>query len=225
MKEHFIVNHLLDEVEVRILGCLIEKERTTPETYPLTLNALTRACNQKSSRNPVVSFNEKIVIRTLDELSFNKKMVRRVIDDGSRVPKYRHTFTEISDLIPEELAIMCVLMLRGPQTLGEIRIRTERLHSFNNLEKIEILLLKLMEQKECPLVSQLPRQPGTKESRYAHLLSGNVNKETPEHFESPTREVISEKQRITNLEKEMERLQNEFKELKQTLIQFKNQFD
>ena len=216
---------ILDEVEVRIVGCLIEKESTTPETYPLTLNALTRACNQKSNRNPIVAFDEKAVVRTLDELSFNRKLVRRVIGDDSRVPKYRHTFGEAFDLNREEMAILCVLMLRGPQTVGEIRGRTERLHPFETLEQVETVLQRLMEREDPPLVTRLPRQPGTKEARYAHLLSGEVQQEAPELLEPAALEVRAENERIADLEREIESLRAELQELQQAFVEFRKQFE
>jgi uncharacterized protein YceH (UPF0502 family) len=155
---------MLNPIEVRILGALLEKEVTTPEYYPLTLNALTRACNQKSNREPVVDFDENTVLQALAGLTFDKDLAKRVISDDSRVPKYRHALTEKLHLTRPEAATLCVLMLRGPQTLGEIRGRTERLYDFDHVEAVETTLQGLMERASGPLVTKLPRQPGRKEA-------------------------------------------------------------
>ncbi|MGE5892483.1 MAG: YceH family protein, partial [bacterium] len=160
----------LTDVEVRVLGCLIEKAITTPDYYPLTLNALTNACNQKSNRNPVVSYEETTVVRGLDGLR-DKGLANMVYKADSRAPKYQHFFVEKLELSPGDVAVLCELMIRGPQTPGELRAHTERMHDFGGLEEIEGALRGLME-REHPLVVRLPRQPGRKEQRYAHLLSG-----------------------------------------------------
>ncbi len=219
------MDHILNDIEVRILGSLIEKEHTTPEYYPLTLNALTRACNQKSNRHPVVSYDEKTVVRVLDDLAFNKQLVRRVISDDSRVPKYRHTVLEALDLNQQELAALCVLVLRGPQTVGEIRGRTERLYAFENLEEVETALQGLTEREPRPLVMRLPRQPGRKEARYAHLLSGDVEQEEAELLEPAAVEVRADNERIDKLETDLEVLRDEFQDLKQQFAEFRKQFE
>ncbi len=159
---------LLDGVEVRVLGALIEKEATTPEYYPLSLNALVNACNQKSNREPVVSYDEDTVSDAL--LSLREKKFSVTITGGSRVNKYAQRISETLNLGRRELAILCTLLLRGPQTLGEVKDRSDRMYHFSDLEEAERVLEKLAEWPDAPLALRLPRQPGHKESRYAHLL-------------------------------------------------------
>ena len=219
------MDHILNDIEVRIIGSLIEKEITTPEYYPLTLNALTRACSQKNNRNPVVSFDEETVFRALDGLTFHKDLVKRVISDDSRVPKYRQAFAEALGLSGSETAALCILMLRGPQTVGEIRGRSERLYAFAGLEEVEATLNALMTREGRPLAVKLPRQPGTKESRYAHLLSGEVEVEEVEIQEPAALEIRAENERIDNLEAEVASLRRELQELRQDFIEFKKQFE
>jgi uncharacterized protein len=163
-------NPPLDPVEVRVLGSLMEKERTTPDNYPLTVNALTAACNQSSNRDPVMSLNEGDVVQALDGLT-RRSLVRGVHRSDSRVRRYRHTLTEALHLHAEEAAVLCVLMLRGPQTSGEIRNRGGRLFEFRDIPHVEVTLQSLITLAE-PLVAQLPRRPGHKEVRYAQLLGG-----------------------------------------------------
>src|SRR5947209_2775312 len=186
------MNHTLSDVEVRVIGSLIEKEITTPDYYPLSLNALLAACNQSSNRNPVVHFDEDTVARAADSLR-EKKLVHLVDRSESRVSKYRHVLYEAMNLSRPGIAVMCVLMLRGPQTIGEIRTRSNRLYDFSSLEEVETTLNSLISVAP-PLVVRLPRQSGQKEIRYAHLLSGEVNLTEPE----------AEPDRITKLEKEVE---------------------
>ena len=162
----------LDAVEVRVLGALIEKEATTPEYYPLSLNALLNACNQKSNREPVMELDEDAVRQALHGLEDDGLAGRARSSDG-RVTKYEHWLGEAFNFSRAETALICVLLLRGPQTPGELRGRTERLHAFEEIADVLAALQKLME-REPPLVAMLPRQPGTKESRYAHLLSGDA---------------------------------------------------
>lgn len=215
----------LTAVEVRVLGSLIEKEITTPEYYPLTLNALVNACNQISNRDPVVSFDDKTVARALEDLR-EKKLVWMVTGAG-RVPKYEHRFAEALKLAEQELAVLCVLMLRGPQTVGEIRGRTGRLYEFKELEEVELTLQALM-SAELPLVVKLPRQPGTKESRYAHLLSGEVQieeREVAPRIEPAVIEVRQENEKIAKLEEELAQVQIDLSELKQQFVDFKKQFE
>jgi uncharacterized protein YceH (UPF0502 family) len=154
--------------EVRVLGALIEKETTTPEYYPLSLNALVNACNQKSNRDPAVSYDDGTVLDAV-ELLRNKGLATVVTGAGSRVPKYAHRFAEKLNLGRRELAILCEMMLRGPQTVGEIRNRAERMHRFEDLSEVESLLDRMAEY-----VVKLPRRPGEKEARWAHLFSGPV---------------------------------------------------
>src|SRR2546421_975127 len=161
---------LLNETEVRVLGSLAEKQVTTPDYYPLTLNALVHACNQISNREPVVNYDERTVADAVESLRA-KNLVYIFYGAESRVPKYKHMMREVFALSPQELAAMCVLMLRGPQTVGEIRGRTGRLYEFADLSEVEATLEGLARRDE-PLVSKLPRQTGRKEARYAQLLSG-----------------------------------------------------
>src|SRR6202034_2665889 len=167
----------LDADEVRVLGSLLEKEITTPEYYPLSLNALLNACNQKSNRDPVVHFDEDTVERALYTLR-DKGLTVNITGAGSRVPKFGHRLSEKLNLGRRELAVLCELMVRGPQTLGELRTRAERMHPFDDLAEVESVLDRMPE-----LVTKLPRRPGEKEARYAHLLSGPVAvAPAPEHI-------------------------------------------
>jgi uncharacterized protein YceH (UPF0502 family) len=158
----------LTAMQARVLGALMEKEKTTPDQYPLTLNALRNACNQKTARNPVVAFTEGQVGHTVRELE-GLGFVREAW--GARVAKYEHQAGKVLGLQSKGVALMCALMLRGPQTLGELRTNTQRLHEFDDLDDVHYMLQRLAEH-EPPLVINLPRSPGQKETRYAHLLSG-----------------------------------------------------
>ncbi|GAB4338286.1 MAG: YceH family protein [Calditrichia bacterium] len=160
----------LTDVEVRVLGSLIEKEHATPDQYPLSLNSLVLACNQKTSRNPVVNYNEETVREALKRLN-QLGLVKISSGPKQRVRKYLHNFKDVYFVNQPELAAMCVLMLRGPQTVGEIRQRSERIHEFASIEAVQEALDSLMDRRE-PLVTLLPKQPGQKEARYAHLLCG-----------------------------------------------------
>jgi uncharacterized protein YceH (UPF0502 family) len=218
---------MLNQVEVRVIGSLVEKQLTTPEYYPLTLNALVNACNQTTNRDPVVSFNEKAVARALESLR-EKKLVWMVTVAGNRVPKYEHRLAEAFNLTPQELAVTCVLMLRGPQTPGEIRSRTGRMHQFRELIDVEQTLDALIEKKPDALAIKLPRLAGMKESRYAHLLSGEVRveqHETPVKLETATIEVRAENERIARLEQEVERLRGNLDDLLEQFAEFKKQFE
>lgn len=217
----------LDDVEVRVLGALIEKQVTTPEYYPLTLNALVHACNQTSNRDPVVAYDERTVAGALERLRA-KKLARVVQTADGRVPKYRHVLNEVVELKAAELAVMCVLLLRGPQTVGELRGRTERLYSFSDLTYVEGTLQGLMERADGPLVVKLPRQAGRKESRYAHLLAGPVEvEEQPRSLrpEPAMAAVRAENERIAQLEGEVATLRRELDELRQQFSEFKKQFE
>ncbi|GGK56968.1 YceH family protein [Amphritea balenae] len=200
----------LSLTQTRVLGCLIEKEKTTPDQYPLTLNSLTSACNQKSNREPVMGLSESEVQDVLDELN-KKHLVRDESGFGSRVSKFKHRFcnTEFSELqlSEQELAIVCVLFLRGPQTPGELRSRTNRLCSFTDVHEVEAVLQKMAEREDFPLVVRMPREPGKRESRYAHLFSGEVEAADPSDYSAPvarqsvSNDVIeSMEQRIAELE-------------------------
>lgn len=217
----------LNAAEVRVLGALIEKELTTPEYYPLTLNALTNACNQKSNREPVVSFDEKTVVRALEGLR-QKNLATRSTGGGSRVPKYKHSLTSKFQLDQKEVAALCILMLRGPQTVGEIRGRTGRMYEFSDLEEVDDTLASLSQRDDGPFVMQLPRLPGHKESRYAHLFAGEPEikpEEVPPNLEAATREVLGENERIAKIEEELERLREEFADLKNQFLEFRRQFE
>ncbi len=201
---------LLTATEIRILGSLIEKEMTTPDYYPLTLNSLTTACNQKSNRDPVMALDETDVVKALDTLRF-KGLALQASGEGSRVPKYGHNLEAKLHFEPEQLAILCELFVRGPQTLGELRTRCERMRPFADLAAVEEVLAELMEH-EPPLVVKLPRQPGRKEQRYAHLLAGAP--ELSEAEEAPPEaarlKVAAENDRISKLEEEVAALKAEF---------------
>jgi uncharacterized protein YceH (UPF0502 family) len=200
--------------EARVIGCLIEKEITTPEQYPLSLNALTNACNQKSNRDPVLDLDETTVQQTLDGLN-KKYLVSEESGYGSRVAKYRHRFcnTEYGTLkfSPQELGIVCELLLRGPQTPGELRSRASRLCPLKDVTEVEAALDQLVQREDGPFVVCLPREPGKRESRYAHLFSGDVTvEEASEAVEkSPgtaTRENLE--QRVAALEAEVAELKS-----------------
>lgn len=207
---------VLNEDEVRIIGSLIEKELTTPEYYPLSLNALTNACNQKSNRNPVVSYDEPTVESGLKSLA-EKGLVKEV-HAGSRVTKYTHSLLDLFDLSSQEISILCEMMLRGPQTAGELRTRADRMAKFENLEEAEKILLSLIEHAP-PLIIKLPRETGRKESRYMHLLSGMPLEKSGVEAAAETSE-----EKILRLEEEVTQLRAELEELKQTFEKFRSQF-
>jgi uncharacterized protein len=217
----------LNAAEVRVLGSLIEKAITTPEYYPLSLNALTNACNQLTNRDPVVSFDETTVVRALDGLR-EKRLATLFTGAESRVAKYKHALKDLILLTPAELALLCVLMLRGPQTVGELRTRAERMFTFDTLPEVEEALNALANRPGQPLVTRLPRQPGTKEARFAHLLSGPVElpaSDTAPKPEPATLAVRAENERITRLEEEAAALRRELAELKQQFAEFRKQFE
>ena len=213
---------------MRVVGALIEKQVTTPEYYPLTLNALVNACNQISNRDPVVSFDEKTVARAVESLR-EKNLVYVFYGSDSRVPKYKHIMTEIFKLSAAELAVMCVLMLRGPQTIGELRGRTNRLYEFADLAEVEKTLEALVTREDGPLATRLPRQAGQKDSRYAHLLAGEVVlEELPPRVpraESAVAEVRAESEKLSRLEAEVEALRREVSDLRGQFEEFRKQFE
>lgn len=217
---------LLSEAEVRVLGSLAEKQVTTPDYYPLTMNALVHACNQISNRDPVVQYDERQVAEAVDSLRL-KNLVYIFYGAESRVPKYKHMMREVLGLSPPELAALCVLMLRGPQTVGEVRGRTGRMHEFADLREVEETLEGLA-QRDDPLVVKLPRQSGRKEARYAHLLSGQpVVDEEAESQPSPSapRARAGDAERVTRLEAEVERLSGELAEMRRQFEEFRKQFE
>lgn len=218
---------ILNEVEVRVLGALVEKQVTTPEYYPLTLNALVQACNQKSNRHPVVTFDEETVAEAIETLRA-KNLVYVFYGSTSRVPKYKHMMEEIFELSPPELAVMCVLMLRGAQTVGELRGRTDRLYDFSGLEEVEETLKLLTSKEPHALVAKLARQQGQKEVRYVHLLAGEMNiDEAPERESAEAHEVNRpiKSDRVKDLEQQVETLKSEVEKLRQEFEEFKKQFD
>ncbi len=215
----------LNGTEIRVLGSLIEKELTTPEYYPLTLNSLTNACNQKSNRDPVMSLTEEEVVRALDSLRFKQFAI--ISADGGRVPKYRHLLAEKLGLMPAEQAVICELLVRGPQTVRELRTRGERMHPFGDLDAVEEVLRELM-VRETPLITLLPRQPGRKEGRYAQLFSGipENTEESSEARPEPARQrVAAENERISKLEAEVASLREEILDLRCVMEEFKKQFE
>ena len=217
------VNPILNHVETRVLGSLIEKDITTPDYYPLSLNALINACNQKSNRDPVMNLDENAVRDGLRALN-DKGLAGTVSSADSRVPKYEHRLQEAFNLPRAETAVLCVLLLRGPQTPGELRGRTERMHRFEELSDVHSALQRLI-QRDPPLVKMLPRQPGTKETRYVHLLSGDV-----ETAEMPAQEpdftaASADGERIARLENEIGSLKAEIAELKNVFREFQKQFE
>ena len=219
----------LSNTELRVIGCLLEKESTTPDQYPLSLNALTNACNQKSNRDPVVSFDESTVQETLDALS-KKHLVVEKSPFGGRTAKYQHRFcnTEFSDLqfSTQERGILCVLFLRGPQTPGELRTRTNRLCEFSDVNEVEDVLEKLTSRKDGPFVKKLSRQPGKREARYIHLFGETDfvdeyvhDDETGRDKTHDTTPTMNYEQRIQQLEKEMIDLRSELTDLKDIVKQ------
>ena len=218
------MNYVLNEVECRVLGSLVEKETTTPEYYPLSMSALVNACNQKSNREPVMDLDESAVREALHSLE-GQSLVRSVSPADSRVTKYEHRLQEAFNFYRHETAILCLLLLRGPQTPGELRSRSERMHSFDDLTAVQSSLQHLM-KREPPLVKSLPRQPGTKETRYAHLLSGDVVQAEPEPtVQTAAREHSLDADRARKLEDEITALGKEIAELKQQFAQFRKQFE
>ena len=210
---------ILDAMEIRVLGSLIEKELATPEYYPLSLNALTNACNQKSNREPVVEYDEDSVASAAARL-IEKELVWEI--GVSRVPKYEERFTHERSLVPSESAALCVLLLRGPQTLGEIRGRTARLHNFEDLEAVQAALGNLV---EWGYARQLPRMPGHKECRYRHLLGGEPEVPAEPLDPEPPDLPQIETTRIEKIEAVLERMQKEIEDLKTAFATFKKQFD
>ena len=212
---------ILNDFEQRVLGCLVEKQISTPDYYPLTLNSLTNACNQKNHRDPVVSYNEADVERALTSLR-GKQLAFLFEGAVARVPKFGHTFPKAYELDPAEPAVLCVLMLRGPQTPGELRSRTPHLHNFESLPAVEETIQRLATRDE-PLVVKLPRTPGMKESRYAHLLGGAIKFEPPavtsdseSALATPILLPVGE-DRLTKLETEVAALRKELEALKAEL--------
>lgn len=215
---------ILNGTELRVLGSLIEKELTTPEYYPLSLNALVNACNQKSNRDPVLALEEAEVTRALDSLRF--KQFALLSGAGGRVAKYRHALVEKFRYSPAELALLGELMLRGPQTVGELRSRAERMHPFGDLSEVEAALEELMERSPA-VVAKLPRQPGRKESRYCHLFAGEPDLAALESAaaEGGGGRGAADNERIAKLEEELSELRQQVSGLRQMLADFKTNFE
>ena len=210
----------LDPVEARVLGCLVEKEITTPEYYPLTLNALLNACNQKSNRDPVMNLTEGDVADAL--LRLREKRLS-VVQTGSRVNKYGHRAVETLNLGRRELALVCELLLRGPQTLGELRGRAERMHAFSDLDEVETCLRGLMSREPDPLVTRLERHTGMKEPRYAQLLSGEPL--VPEEHPTSGGPLSARQDRVSSLEADVAELKQQVRRLEEQFAQFRRQFE
>ncbi len=217
----------LNELCIRILGSLIEKQISTPDYYPLTLNALTNACNQKNNRDPVVQYDDTTVVRGIDELR-ERGLVAMVTGAGMRVPKYRQKFTDVYSFDDQQTAVMCVLMLRGPQTIGEIRSRGSMLFNFPSMNEVEVILTSFIQRTPEPLVVRLPVQPGQKEARFMHLLSGPpaLKNSADVQLHEPARiQVQAENERLAALEESVKVLQEQVDQLRKQFTEFHKQFE
>ena len=218
------MNPILNEVEARVLGALLEKEITTPDYYPLSLNALVNACNQKSNRDPVMNLDEDSVRSALRALDDNS-LARSVSATDSRVTKYEHRLQETFNFDRREAAVFCELLLRGPQTPGELRSRAERMNHFDDLSEAQSALQRLM-NRQPPLVKVLARQPGTKEFRYMHLLSGDVEPASISAVhETPTVISRGNPDKLSRLESEVAELHKDIEDLKQQFAAFRKEFE
>lgn len=207
---------ILDATELRVLGSLIEKSRATPDYYPMTVNAITLACNQKTSRKPVVNYDDETVMEALNTLR-RRGLVSTATGGSSRAVKYKHNFAIVYPLIPAELAIMCLLMLRGPQTPGEINTNAGRLYEFESIEEVQEMLEKLA-GGETPFVLQLPKRPGQKEARYTHLLAGEPEISEDDDDEQPAgRPASGLETRLAKVEQELAELREAFDKLMKEL--------
>lgn len=214
------MDFVLNDREVRVLGALIEKDITTPDYYPMSLNALVNACNQKSNREPVMELLEEVVRGAIDTLEA-KDLAGPARGMDSRVTKYEHRLDEVFNLTRGETAILCVLLLRGPQTPGELRGRTERMFRFEELSDVQSTLQR-MSSREPAMVKLLPRQPGTKESRYAHLLAGEVQ---DVQLPAASSSVLIESDHVESLQQELQSLREDVAELQRQFAEFKKQFE
>ena len=219
------MNIVLNTTEVRVLGSLVEKDITTPDYYPLSLNALVNACNQKNNREPVTNLPEEEVRQALSTLQ-EKRLAGPASGADSRVTKYEHLLQEVFNFTRGEIAVMCVMLLRGLQTPGELRGRTERMHHFETLDDVQSTLQRLI-QRDPPLVKMLARQPGTKENRYAHLLAGEIEEASVERtlLSAPLRTTSNDNDRISHLEEVVAELKTEIQFLKQQFAEFRKQFE
>ena len=208
---------LLDDVELRVLGALMEKSKTTPDYYPMTLNGLTTACNQKTSRKPVVEFDEETVVLALDSLK-KRGLISTATGGSSRAVKYKHNFAIVFPVVPAEVAIMCLLILRGPQTPGELNTNSGRLFEFETIEEVQAVLEKLS-QPEMQFVQQLPKRAGQKEVRYMHLLGGTPVLFDDDHADEPARKNVGEiEARLAKVESELAELKEAFEKLMKELM-------
>lgn len=213
---------ILDLPEQRVLGSLMEKSKTTPDYYPMTLNGLTAACNQKSSRKPIVQFDDETVVMALNSLK-KKGLIATVTGGSSRAIKYRHSFAVVYPLVPAEIAVICLLLLRGPQTPGEINTNSGRMYEFEDLEEVSTVLEKLASGDQ-PFIVQLNKRPGQKEARYAHLLAGMPDlsaafDEDDDAREEPARKSVNELEaRVATLEQELAQLKEDFGKLMKELM-------
>jgi uncharacterized protein YceH (UPF0502 family) len=221
LQEPFVDDRLTNE-EIRVLGSLIEKEMTTPEYYPLSLNALMNACNQSSNREPVVLYEEATVATAVESMR-RRSLARAVQQSGSRVTKYRHLVGETLGITGQQAALMCVMMLRGPQTLNELKTRGTRLFNFESLDDVETALNQLLARESPSLATRLERRPGQKEVRYAHLLAGEpIVVDTPEQAAVRTDSAVD---RIGVLEHALEEVRKEVADLRAQLDTFRKQFE
>jgi len=218
---------LLNKVEARVLGSLIEKQITTPSYYPLTLASLTAACNQKSNRNPVTALNEQDVARAILTLR-DKHLAWETAEAGARVMKYSHNLSQHFEFSDQQLAVVCELMLRGPQTGGELRTHCERMHPLGDIAQTEAVLQSLIDYPGSPLAAKLPREPGRRENRFTHLLCGEVVM-PPETLkpqpEPATLAVRAENERLAALEDEVKQLRTEISDIQRQIAEFRKQFE
>lgn len=220
----------LSDVEIRVLGALLEKARTTPDNYPLSLNALTSACNQASNREPVMSLSDIEVSAALDALR-RRSLARGLVRSGGAVTKYLHVMDESMGLVNRQLAVLCVLMLRGPQTAGELRTRTSRLHEYDDVADVESALEGLAARQPDPLVVRLPRRPGQREERWAHLLAGEAAARAADELHAagavaaPAAAAPPADDRVTLLQADVDALRQELAALRDELASFRKQFE
>jgi uncharacterized protein YceH (UPF0502 family) len=207
----------LDDTELRVLGALMEKSKTTPDYYPMTLNGLTTACNQKTSRRPVVDYDEETVVLALDSLK-KRGLISTATGGSSRATKYKHNFAIVFPVVPAEVALICLLILRGPQTLGELNTNSGRLWEFESLEEVQNVLERISSE-EMPFVQQLPRRAGQKEVRYMHLLGGTIDYTEEDLPEEPARRSVGELEgRLVKVETELAELKEAFEKLMKELM-------
>jgi uncharacterized protein YceH (UPF0502 family) len=208
---------VLDDAELRVLGSLMEKSKTTPDYYPMTINSLTAACNQKSSRKPVVQYDEQTVVLALNTLR-KRGLVSTATGGSDRVVKYKHNFAIVFPVIPSEVALICLLILRGPQTPGELNTNSGRLHEFESIEEVQSVLEKLA-SGEMPYIKQLPRRLGQKEVRYIHLLGGTTDWPEEDIADEPAKKPSAELEaRLAKVEQELAELQAAFNKLMKELM-------